>query len=205
VIDKLHKEGVFKRFGLSNFKPEDVRAIYEYSKKNDLVLPSAYQGNYSPIARLQDTTLFPILRELKIAFYAYSPLAGGFLTKTRAQIEEGKSGRFVPGTALGDMYRNLYAKPSYLEALGEWEAIANDEGCSRAELAYRWVSYHSPLKPEQGDAIIFGASRAEQLVQTVQGLKKGPLKTSTAERIDALWETIKHEAPLDNYHSSGRS
>jgi aflatoxin B1 aldehyde reductase len=201
VIDKLYKEGLFQRFGLSNYKPEDVRAVYDYSKKNGLVLPSAYQGNYSPIARLPDTTLFPVLRELKIAFYAYSPLAGGFLTKTRAQIEEGKIGRFVPGTVLGDMYRNLYAKPTYLDALSEWESIANDEGTSRAELAYRWVNYHSPLKAEHGDAIIFGASSSEQLVQTVQGLKRGPLKESTVKRIDEVWEKIKHEAPLDNYHS----
>jgi aflatoxin B1 aldehyde reductase len=201
IIDKLYKEGLFKRFGLSNFKPEDVKKIYEYTKSNSLVSPSAYQGNYSPVARLQDTTLFPLLRELKISFYAYSPLAGGFLTKTRAQIEEGKSGRFVPGTPLGDMYLNLYSKPSYLDALGEWESIASEEGIPKAELAYRWVSYHSPLKAEQGDAVIFGASKLEQIKQTVEGLKRGPLKESSVKRIDEVWEKIKHDAPLDNYNS----
>jgi aflatoxin B1 aldehyde reductase len=201
TIDKLYKEGLFKRFGLSNFKPEDVRKIYEYTKSNGLVVPSAYQGNYSPVARLQDSTLFPVLRELKIAFYAYSPVAGGFLTKTRAQIEEGKSGRFVPGTPLGDMYLKLYSKPSYLDALDEWESIASDEGIPKAELAYRWVNYHSPLKSEQGDAVIFGASSVEQIKQTVEGLRRGPLKESSVKRIDEVWEKIKHDAPLDNYHS----
>lgn len=202
TIDKLYKEGLFKRFGLSNFKPEDVKTIYEYTKSKGYVSPSAYQGNYSPVARLQDTTLFPVLRELKISFYAYSPIAGGFLTKTRAQIEEGKSGRFIPGTPLGDMYLGLYSKPSYLDALDEWESIASEEGIPKAELAYRWVSYHSPLKPEQGDAVIFGASKLEQIKQTVEGLKKGPLKESSVKRIDQVWEKIKHDAPLDNYHSA---
>lgn len=65
------------------------------------------------------------------------------------------------------------SKPAYLEALGEWEAIAKDVGCSRADLAYRWVTYNSPLKPEFGDAIIVGASRLEQFEQTLEGLKVG--------------------------------
>jgi len=202
TLDKLHKEGLFQRFGLSNFMAEDVQSIYDICKEKGFVLPTAYQGNYSPVARMQDTILFPTLRKLKIAFYAYSPLAGGFLAKTKQQIEEGKAaGRFTPGTPLGDMYIMLYCKPSYLEALSDWEKIAVDEGCSKAELAYRWVSYHSPLKPEHGDAVIFGASSAEQIVQTIQGLKKGPLKESSAKAIDAVWETVKHDAPLDNYHS----
>jgi len=199
VINDLYKEGIFSRFGLSNFKPEDVQTIYDLSKEKGFVLPSVYQGNYSPVARLQDDTLFPILRKLKIAFYAYSPLAGGFLTKTKKSIEEG-AGRFNLD-AIGGMYHSMYVKPSYLNALAEWEQIANDEGCTKAELAYRWVSYHSPLKPEQGDGIIIGASRLEQLEQTVKGLHKGPLKAESAKAVDAVWEKVKHDAPLDNFHS----
>jgi len=199
VINDLYKEGIFSRFGLSNFKPEDVQTIYDISKEKGFVLPSVYQGNYSPVARLQDDTLFPVLKKLKIAFYAYSPLAGGFLTKTKKSIEEG-AGRFN-NQAIGGMYHSMYVKPSYLEALAEWEQIAKDEGTSKADLAYRWVSYHSPLKPELGDGIIIGASRLEQLEQTIQGLNKGPLKPETAKAIDAVWEKVKHDAPLDNFHS----
>jgi aflatoxin B1 aldehyde reductase len=199
TINDLYKEGIFSRFGLSNFKPEDVQSIYDISKSKGFVLPTVYQGNYSPVARLQDDTLFPVLRKLNIAFYAYSPLAGGFLTKTKKSIEEG-AGRFNLD-AIGGMYHAMYVKPSYLEALAEWEQIANEEGCSKAELAYRWVSYHSPLKPEQGDGIIIGASRLEQLDQTIKGLKKGPLKPETVKAVDAVWEKVKHDAPLDNFHS----
>jgi aflatoxin B1 aldehyde reductase len=88
-INKLYKEGVFKRFGLSNFTPEEVREVYDHAKANGFVLPTVYQGNYSAIARQPEGTLFPVLRELGIAFYAYSTLAGGFLTKTREQVTEG--------------------------------------------------------------------------------------------------------------------
>jgi aryl-alcohol dehydrogenase-like predicted oxidoreductase len=107
-------------------------------------------------------------------------------------------GRFAPD-ALNGMYREMYMKPSYLEALSKWEAIANEEGVTRAELAYRWVTYNSPLKKEQGDAIIVGASSTEQLEQTLSGIEKGPLSNKAVEGIDKIWEEIKHEAPLDNF------
>jgi len=80
-IQKLYEKGVFRRFGVSNFSSEEVQELHDYCKSKGYVLPSVYQGNYSAIARKFETTLFPTLRKLNIAFYAYSPLAGGFLTK----------------------------------------------------------------------------------------------------------------------------
>jgi len=196
-VDAVYKLGLFRRFGLSNYSVEDVQKVYDACSAKGYVLPTVYQGNYSPVARKQETLLFPTLRKLNMAFYAYSPLAGGFLTKTAQQIKEG-AGRFGP-EALGGMYRQMYGKDSYLEALSKWEVVAKEEGCSRAELAYRWVAYNSPLKKEYGDAIIVGASRVEQLEDTLTGLEKGKLSEKACKGIDDIWETIKHEAPLDNY------
>jgi aflatoxin B1 aldehyde reductase len=196
-VQEVYKTGVFKRFGLSNFTPDDVQKAYDIAKKNGYVLPTVYQGNYSPVARRQETELFPTLRKLGMAFYAYSPLAGGFLTKTAQQIKDG-AGRFGP-EALGGMYRDMYMRPALLNALEKWEAIANEEGASRAELAYRWVTYGSPLKKEHGDAIIVGASTTEQLEQTLAGIEKGPLSQKALDGIDKIWEEVKHEAPLDNF------
>lgn len=102
-INEVYKAGSFARFGLSNYQAKDVEAVYNHCKENGYPLPAVYQGNYSPVARKQDTLLFPTLRKLGMAFYAYSPLAGGFLTKTKAQIEEGV-GRFAPDM-LGGMYK----------------------------------------------------------------------------------------------------
>jgi len=199
AVDAVHKSGFFKRFGLSNYQAKDVEAVYNHAKEKGYVLPTVYQGNYNPVARKQETLLFPTLRKLGIAFYAYSPIAGGFLTKTKQQVLEG-AGRFDTSKPVGSMYSTMYAKPSYLEALAQWEKIASDEGCSRADLAYRWVRYNSPLKVEQGDAIIIGASRLEQLKETLDSINGGPLSDNAVKRIDEMWKTIEHEAPLDNYH-----
>ncbi|KAK5049454.1 hypothetical protein LTR84_004383 [Exophiala bonariae] len=197
-VQEIYQLGLFKRFGVSNFKPEAVQQVYDHCKEQGYVLPTVYQGNYSPVARRQETTLFPVLRKLGIAFYAYSPLAGGFLTKTPQQLEEG-AGRFND-EVIGGMYKRMYVKPTLIKALETWASIAEQEGATKAELAYRWVTYNSPLKKENGDAIIIGASKHEQLEQTLAGIEKGKLSDKAVKDIDEIWEQIKDEAPLDNYN-----
>ena len=70
-VNEVYKSGSFSRFGLSNWKVEDVVAAYEHCKKHGYVLPSAYQGPYNAVARGSETDLFPTLRKLGMAFYAY--------------------------------------------------------------------------------------------------------------------------------------
>ncbi|KAF2125286.1 Aldo/keto reductase [Dothidotthia symphoricarpi CBS 119687] len=199
-INAVHKAGIFRRFGLSNYSVDDVQKVYDHCKENSFVLPTVYQGNYNPVARHYDTQLFPTLRRLGIAFYAYSPLAGGFLTKTTADIDAGV-GRFG-AEALGGLYKALYDKPSLRQALAQWNEAAQKEGVAKAELAYRWVAYHSALKEDQGDAVIFGASSVRQIEQTLQGLKKGPLSEEAVRAIEGIWESVKKDAPVDNYTAS---
>lgn len=189
---------MFKRFGLSNFSAEGVVKVYEYQKSKGGVLPSVFQGNYNAFARGIEESTFPKLRELGIAFYAYSPLAGGFLAKTRKQIETA-GGRWQAGTQLGDMYRTMYGKETMLDALEEWGKIAEKEGISVAELGYRWARYHSALKGELGDAVIFGANTDDRVKETVAWLERGPLSDDAVKAIDGIWEKIKDVAPHDNY------
>jgi aflatoxin B1 aldehyde reductase len=197
--NELYKQGAFKRLGLSNFTAEQVQEVYDISKKNGYPLPTVYQGNYNAVARASEELLFPTLRKLGLVFYAYSPIAGGFLAKSRQQIEDG-AGRFDPATMLGQLYGGLYKKSSLLDALDTWVKIVDDSGLGKAEVAYRWVAHHSALSGDKGDGIIFGAHKLAQVEQTIGYLRAGPLPTDIANRINELWEVIKHEAPKDNFH-----
>jgi len=196
-INDVYKLGFFKRFGLSNYTAEGVEEIYAHCKEQGYVLPTAFQGNFSAVARRYETLLFPTLRKHNIAFYAYSPLAGGFLAKTKEQVQGG-AGRFN-NDVLGGMYNRMYNKPAMLEVLTEWEEIAKEAGCSRVDLANRWVKYNSPLSADHGDAIIVGAKDMEQMKLTIDGLKAGPLEDKTVKRIDEIWKKIEHESPIDNF------
>ncbi|KIW80183.1 hypothetical protein Z517_06798 [Fonsecaea pedrosoi CBS 271.37] len=196
-VHEAHQLGLFKRFGLSNYPAADVLWIHNHCKAQGYILPSVFQGNYAAVARKLETSLFPTLRDLGIAFYAYSPVAGGLLTKTKQQIVDG-AGRYNTNFMNG-MYDQMYLKESYLQALGEWEDIAREQGCSRAELAYRWVAYHSALDAKCGDGVVIGASKFEQIEPTLQGLRRGKLTESVVERVERVWETVKHDAPTDAF------
>lgn len=200
-VNELYKAGAFKRFGLSNFMAEDVENVMRISKEHNYVLPSVYQGIYSAFARRAETELIPVLRKYGIAFYAYSPSAGGFLAKTSEAIRNGGTGRWDSQNFQGKMYNSMFGKPSLLEGLDAWNDIAKEEGISGIELAYRWIVYHSKLDGALGDAVIVGARSGEQLTEIVVGIKNGPLSEKAARKIDAIWEKIASDAPLGCYNS----
>ena len=200
-INELYKQSAFKRFGLSNFLAHQVEEIIAIANELGFVVPSVYQGNYNAVARRTEDEVFPVLRKHNIAFYAYSPIAGGFLSKSKAELTnpEGRFGNTTSG--IGAIYNSMYNRPSLVAALDVWEQIAQSEGIPRSELAYRWAVYHSKLQAGFGDAIIIGSRKEDQLRETVSAVRKGPLSDAAAKRIDEMWDTVKGESALDNYES----
>lgn len=77
AMDQAWREGKFRRFGLSNYRADEVQSIIEICKEKGFVAPSVYQGQYNPIVRSGEKALFPLLREHGIAFYSWSPSAAG--------------------------------------------------------------------------------------------------------------------------------
>ncbi|KAL2782598.1 NADP-dependent oxidoreductase domain-containing protein [Aspergillus keveii] len=199
AMTTLHQEGKIKCFGLSNFLAAEVEDIIRIAKENNFVLPTVYQGSYNAIGRRPETEILPTLRKHGIKFYAYSPIAGGFLAKDPDQLRYPR-GRWDPSTFVGGLYHLLYNKPQMLEGLKLWGNIAEGYGVSKVELAYRWIVYHSALKGEFGDKIIFGSKNLRQLKDTLHVIKNGPLDPNVVEQIEEVWELVENEAPLDNYN-----
>lgn len=178
----------------------DVQKIYDIQLAAKSIVPTVYQGNYNAVARHIESSLFPILHKLKISFYAYSPIAGGFLVKDSKTLRSNSDeGRFAPGSLFAPIYSALYCKESMYEALDDWEVIAKEAGITRAALAYRWIFWHSVLKAENGDAVIVGAAKVWQLQETLKAIEDGPLGKKTVDAIEAIWKKVEHEAPVDNY------
>lgn len=200
-IDDLYRAGKFNNFGLSNFNAQEIKDVVRVATEKNYVLPTVYQGNYSAVARQLEKDILPTLREHGIAFYAYSPIAGGFLTKTTAQLTSGTKGegRWNPQSALGSFYHTLYSKPSFFEALDKWNDISQATGISKAALAYRWVAFHSALDAGLGDGLVIGASSLNQVKQTAAALRDGPLPDKVVKQISDLWEVVKNDAVANNF------
>ncbi|KGO77324.1 Aldo/keto reductase [Penicillium italicum] len=200
-INASYQAGKFKRFGLSNYLAEEVEEVVRICREKNYVVPSVYQGNYSAVARRGEKEILPTLRKHNISFYAYSPIAGGFLTKDVATLVSGGEGRWDPNSALGGIYNALFNKPDMLKGLEQWENISKESGISKAELAYRWVAHNSALKEELGDGLVIGSRNVEQLNQTLAALSKGPLSAEIAEQIEQVWKIVENDSPLDTFNS----
>ncbi|KAJ7768907.1 NADP-dependent oxidoreductase domain-containing protein [Mycena metata] len=200
-VNTAYEAGYFKRFGLSNYLADEVQRVYDICKEKGYVLPTVYQGNYSALARKKEEVLIATLRKLGIAFYVYSPIAGGLLTKTSTQLRERKdAGRFTEGTRFEGLYRRLYNKPEYHKALDLWEELAKEVGCSKGELAYRWVAFDSVVDAKYGDAIVFGARELSHIPETVAWLRGGSLGGKVKAKIDEIWKVVEAVAPVDSFN-----
>jgi len=192
-VNDLYKEGKFKRFGLSNHASWEVAEIVGICKANGYVLPTVYQGIYNAIHRNIEPELIPCLRKFGISFYAYSPLGGGFFTgryhSQNEQVEKGT--RFDPERGLGKSYRSRYWNDHYFKAVDVVQKAVDKAGLTFAEVALRWISHHSQLRREHGDAVIIGASSVKHIKQNLVDLEKGPLPDVVIKALDEAWEVVK--------------
>ncbi|KZV99253.1 Aldo/keto reductase [Exidia glandulosa HHB12029] len=194
AVNDLYKEGLFERFGISNYMSWEVAKIMEICIANGYVKPYAYQacGVYNAVHRNAEPELFPCLRHYNIAFYAFNPLGGGFFTgafKKDGEVEAGS--RFDPNKWQGKSYRARYWNDKYFEAMEIIRPVAEKHNLTMAEVALRWMSHHSLLKRKYNDAVLIGASSTKHIEQNLIDFEKGPLPEEVVKALDAAWEHVR--------------
>ncbi|KAK5724397.1 hypothetical protein LTR15_004442 [Elasticomyces elasticus] len=191
AIDAAFQAGKFKRFGVSNFNPEELKQMIEICESKDLVRPTVYQGQYNLLARKGEEELFPLLRKHGIAFYAYSPAVGGMMTgKVSREAGNGK-GRWSDASPYGAAYRqdSIFAAS---KAIRDEAAV---HGITGHAAALRWCVYHSILDERNGDAVIVGASSITQLEDNLKITEEGRLPAALVKVIEDVWPSIQVVAP----------
>ncbi|CAK7201647.1 hypothetical protein SEUCBS139899_004356 [Sporothrix eucalyptigena] len=194
-VNNLYEQGYFRRFGISNYAAWEVAQMAEITRRHGWKSIDVYQGVYNALHRAAEPELFPCLRHYGISFYEYNPVAGGILTDrytrevTPADLVPGS--RFDPAKNQGASYRQRYWNDTYFDALDVVRPVAKRHGIPTAEAALRWVSHHSILKREHGDAVIIGASSAAQLEENLTSLEKGPLPDEVVQAFDDAWAIVK--------------
>lgn len=71
----------------------------------------------------------------------------------------------------------------------KFDAEVKSHNLTSIEVAIRWIAHHSALGDEDG--VIIGASKAEQVRETVIMIKKGPLPKEVLRTAEDLWSAVK--------------
>ena len=128
-MSRLQQEGKVRYLGLSEAAPRTIRAAHATSPI------TAVQTELSLWSRDAEADVLPTVRELGMAYVAYSPLGRGFL-----------SGRFKsPGDFPEDDFRKNHPRfqgenfENNIQLVREVEEMAKEKGCTTAQLALAWV------------------------------------------------------------------
>lgn len=189
AIDRLHREGKFDRFGVSNLHVSEVDEIVAICRKNGWLLPSVYQGGYNPLLRSMEPELLPALRKHGMAFYAYSPLGGGYFSRPAEQLRQPPAGGRMEQM---QHFQMMYVNDLTMKLHGELDEACKKERITMKEAALRWLLHHSPLGEDDG--VILGGSSSEQMEENLTACEAGPLPKSIVDSFESMWAQYRGSA-----------
>jgi aryl-alcohol dehydrogenase-like predicted oxidoreductase len=132
AMARLKEEGKVRYLGLSEAAPQTIR-------KAHVTHPiTAVQTELSLWSRDAEADVLPTVRELGVGYVAYSPLGRGFLTgqiKLPNDFPDDDFRRFHPRFTGENFEKNI-------QLVREVEKMAEEKGCTTAQLALAWVLAH---------------------------------------------------------------
>lgn len=144
-------------WGTSEWPADDIRAAIEFAERHHLHAPVTEQSQYNLLERRIETEYARLNADHHYGNTIWSPLASGLLTgKYRGGIPEGSRGAL---DGYGWLAKRL-ADPATNERVARLDPIADELGCSLAQLALAWCAANPNVS-----TVITGASRPEQVVE----------------------------------------
>jgi aryl-alcohol dehydrogenase-like predicted oxidoreductase len=167
---RLKDEGKVRYLGLSEAAPRTIRAAHATSPI------TAVQTELSLWSRDAEAEVLPTVRELGIGYVAYSPLGRGFLTgqfKSPDDFPEGDFRKNHPRFQGENFQKNL-------DLVREVEKLAEEKGCTTAQLALAWV-----LAKGEDVVPIPGTKHVKYLDENIGALEV-QLTDEDLKRLDAI-------------------
>ena len=170
ALADLVAAGKIRTIGLSEVSAATLRRAHAVHPV------TAVQTEYSLWTRNPEIAVLDACRELGVAFVAFSPVARGFLCgelQDVSTLDAKDIRRSMPRFAPDNYAANLRLLPAYL-------ALAQDAGCTPAQLALAWL-----LQQAEHIIPIPGTTRVEHL-QDDLGAVNVRLGAELVERLNAL-------------------
>lgn len=166
-------------WGTSEWSADEIRAAVAAAERHHLRAPVVEQPQYHLLERHKvEREYARLVDDVGLGLTTWSPLASGLLTgKYLDGIPEGSRGALEGYEWL----RGRLTDESVAAKVRRLKDVADDLGCSLAQLSIAWVARNPHVT-----SVITGASRPEQVRENMAALEVLPqLTDEVAERIDA--------------------
>ncbi|MBL7856816.1 MAG: L-glyceraldehyde 3-phosphate reductase [Cyclobacteriaceae bacterium] len=178
ALDLIVRQGKALYVGISSYKPEEASNAIALLK--ELGTPCLiHQPKYSMFDRWVEDGLLNVLQQNGVGCIPFSPLAQGLLTnKYLKGIPTGSRASSHRGNGAIDEGQISEDKINKVRALN---VMAEARGQNLAQMALAWI-----LKDKQITSVLIGASRPEQVLDSIGCLKNYSFTTDELKKIDSI-------------------
>ncbi len=170
AFDDAMAAGLIRGYGVSNFSRRQLTSALAAGA------PVAIQNSFSLLDRQDAPELLDLCQQRNVAYLAFSPLAGGWLTGKYQRGEPYPAGSRM--TQRPEPYAGLERSQTF-DLLDRLAVIGRDRGTSMAGLALGWL-----LGDDRVKQIVVGPGSRAQLAPVAEALEH-PLTTAERTAIDS--------------------
>jgi voltage-dependent potassium channel beta subunit len=154
-------------WGTSEWSADEIRAAWEIAERHHLHKPVMEQPQYNLLNRMRvEFEYARLYDDIGLGLTIWSPLASGLLTgKYMDGMPEGSRAK-LPGY---EWLQGMLTDPKTNERVKRLQAVADDLGCTLAQLSLAWC-----LKNEHVSTVITGASKASQVRENMVAIEVAP-------------------------------
>lgn len=181
AMNTLIQQGKIFYWGTSEWGADEIMQAFLFAERYHLIGPTMEQPQYNMFERTKlEKEYLLLFRDFGLGTTVWSPLASGLLTGK--YNESDPSGTRLTIEGMDWLKERTLGDRSRLEKTRMLSALAKDLGVSLPKLAIAWC-----LKNPNVSTAILGASRPEQLKETLGSIELLPLLTpEVMERIDGI-------------------
>ena len=156
AMHAMIEQGKAHYWGTSEWSAEEIREAWQIADRHHLHKPQMEQPQYNMLWREKVEQEFaPLYDAIGLGLTTWSPLASGLLTGKYSNGIPENSRANLPGY---DWLRSILTNPERLNAVRALQPVADELGCSMAQLALAWCA-----KNPHVSTVITGASGPEQV------------------------------------------
>ena len=182
VMDDLIRQGKVLYWGVSEWSADQIARAVDLCRGEGLAVPVSNQPQYSALWRQIENDVLPTCADVGMGNVVWSPLAGGVLTGKYASPDDIPADSRAAG---GDkVFVDQWMRPEVLDAVQALRPVAEEIGCSLAQLALAWC-----LREPWVSSVIVGATKTSHVDDNVAAADLD-LGDDVLDRVDELLEPV---------------